>query len=123
MITRCRTGEGEETGGAGESISATRTDRDRADEHDDWGMKVDPEKLNTLNCLNGHLSAEEDYYRDPRRRPRFTFYAVDEQLPPDAFNLERLMSTQDKPLYNFRFCGNLELAKLGLPWLGLANIL
>ncbi len=66
-----------------------------ADDHDDWGMKVDPEKLNTLNCLNGHLSAEEDYYRDPRRRPRFTFYAVDEQLPPDAFNLERLMSSQD----------------------------
>ena len=66
-----------------------------ADEYDDWGMKVDPEKLNTLNCLNGHLSAEEDYYRDPRRRPRFTFYAMDEQLPPDAFNLERLMSSQD----------------------------
>ena len=51
--------------------------------------------MNTLNCLNGHLSAEEDYYRDPRRRPRFTFYAVDEQLPPDAFNLEWLMSSQD----------------------------
>jgi len=66
-----------------------------ADDHDDWGMKVNPEKLNTLNCLNGHLSAEEDYYRDPRRRPRFTFYAVDEQLPPDAFNLERFMSSQD----------------------------
>ena len=66
-----------------------------ADDHDDWGMNVNPEKLNTLNCLNGHLSAEEDYYRDPRRRPRFTFYAVDEQIPPDAFNLERFMSSQD----------------------------
>jgi len=66
-----------------------------ADEHDDWGKNVDPEKLNTLNCLNGHLSAEEDYYRDPRRRPIFTFYAVDDQLPPDAFNLERLLSSQD----------------------------
>ena len=66
-----------------------------ADEHDDWGRTVDPKKLNTLNCLNSHLSAEEDYYRDPRRRPRFTFYAVDEQLSPDAFNLERLMSSQD----------------------------
>jgi hypothetical protein len=66
-----------------------------ADYNDDWGMKVNPDKLNTLNCLNGHLSAEEDYYRDPRRRPRFTFYAVDEQLPPDAFNLERLLSSQD----------------------------
>ena len=66
-----------------------------ADDHDDWGMRVNPEKLNTLNCLNGHLSAEEDYYRDPRRRPRFTFYAVDEQIHPDAFNLERFMSSQD----------------------------
>jgi len=66
-----------------------------ADEHDDWGKGVDPKNLNTLRCLNAHLSAEEDYYRDPRRRPRFTFYAVDEQLPPDAFNLERLMSSQD----------------------------
>ena len=66
-----------------------------ADHHDDWGVNVNPENLNTLNCLNGHLSAEEDYYRDPRRRPRFTFYAVDEKLPPDAFNLERLMSSQD----------------------------
>ena len=66
-----------------------------ADDHDDWGKKVDPDKLNTLNCLNGHLSAEEDYYRDPRRRPIFTFYAVDEQLPPDAFNLERLLLSQD----------------------------
>ena len=66
-----------------------------ADDHDDWGLKVNPEKLNTLNCLNGHLSAEEDYYRDPRRRPRFTFYAVDEKLHPDNFNIERLMSSQD----------------------------
>jgi len=66
-----------------------------ADDHDDWGMNVNPEKLNTLNCLNGHLSAEEDYYRDPRRRPRFTFYAVSEKLPPDNFNIERLMSSQD----------------------------
>ena len=66
-----------------------------ADDHDDWGTNVDPTNLNTLKCLNGHLSAEEDYYRDPRRRPRFTFYAVDEQLPPDAFNLERLMLSQD----------------------------
>jgi len=66
-----------------------------ADEHDDWGKKVDPDKLNTLNCLNGHLSAEEDYYRDPRRRPRFTFYVVDDQLHPDAFNLERLLLSQD----------------------------
>ena len=66
-----------------------------ADDYDDWGLKVNPEKLNTLNCLNGHLSAEEDYYRDPRRRPRFTFYAVNEQLPPDNFNIERLMSSQD----------------------------
>ena len=66
-----------------------------ADEYDDWGAKVDPKNLNTLQCLNAHLSAEEDYYRDPRRRPRFTFYAMDEQLPPDAFNLERLMSSQD----------------------------
>ena len=66
-----------------------------ADEHDDWGKGVDPQNLNTLRCLNAHLSAEEDYYRDPRRRPRFTFYAVDEKLPPDAFNLERLMSSQD----------------------------
>ena len=32
-----------------------------ADDHDDWGMDVNPEKLNTLHCLNGHLSAEEDY--------------------------------------------------------------
>jgi len=66
-----------------------------ADEHDDWGAKVDPKNLNTLKCLNSHLSAEEDYYRDPRRRPRFTFYAVNEQLSPDAFNLERFMSSQD----------------------------
>ena len=66
-----------------------------AEEYDDWGEKVDPKNLNTLQCLNAHLSAEEDFYRDPRRRPRFTFYAVDEQLPPDAFNLEWLMSSQD----------------------------
>ena len=39
-----------------------------ADDHDDWGMKVNPKKLNTLNCLNGHLSAEEDYYRDPSEK-------------------------------------------------------
>ena len=66
-----------------------------ADEHDDWGLKVNPEELNTLNCLNSHLSAEEDYYRDPRRRLRFTFHAVSEKLPPDNFNIERLMSSQD----------------------------
>ena len=36
-----------------------------ADEHDDWGQGVDPTNLNTLRCLNSHLSAEEDYYRDP----------------------------------------------------------
>ena len=30
-----------------------------ADEHDDWGLKVNPEELNTLNCLNSHLSAEK----------------------------------------------------------------
>ena len=65
-----------------------------ADRHDDWGTKVNPKDLNTLNCLNDHLSAEEDYYRDPRRRPSFTFDAVDDQLPPDAFNLERLLSSQ-----------------------------
>mgnify|MGYP001275994479 CR=1 FL=1 len=66
-----------------------------ADEYDDWGATVDPKNLNTLQCLNAHLSAEEDYYRDPRRRPRFTFKAVDEKLPPDDFNLEWLMSSQD----------------------------
>ena len=66
-----------------------------ADDHDDWGMNVNPEKLNTLHCLNGHLSAEEDYYRDPRRRPRFTFYAIDELLSPYDANLEQLMSSQD----------------------------
>ena len=31
-----------------------------ADDHDDWGMNVNPEKLNTLKCLNDHLYAEED---------------------------------------------------------------
>ena len=66
-----------------------------ADDYDDWGMKVDPEKLNTLHCLNGHLSAEEDYCRDPRRRPRFTFSAIDELLSPYDANLEQLMSSQD----------------------------
>ena len=66
-----------------------------ADYHDDWGKVVNPNDLNTLNCLNDHLSAEEDFYRDPRRRPSFTFYAVNEKLPPDASNLERLMSSQD----------------------------
>lgn len=66
-----------------------------SDEYDDWGAKVDPKNLNTLQCLNAHLSAEEDYYRDPRRRPRFTFTAVDELLSPDAFKLESLMSSQD----------------------------
>ena len=66
-----------------------------ADDHDDWGKKVNPDNLNTLRCLNAHLSAEEDYYRDPRRRPRFTFYAVDEKLPPDAFSLERELTSHD----------------------------
>ena len=42
-----------------------------------------------------HLSAEEDYYRDPRRRPRFTFSAIDELLSPYDANLEQLMSSQD----------------------------
>ena len=66
-----------------------------ADGHDDWGKEINPNDLNTLNCLNDHLSAEDDYYRDPRRRPIFTFYAVDNQLSPDDFNLEILLSSQD----------------------------
>jgi len=66
-----------------------------ADDHDDWGTNVDPDRLDTLYCLNSHLAAEEDYYRDPRRRPIFTFSAVNEKLPPDQQKLEHLMSSQD----------------------------
>ena len=66
-----------------------------ADEHDDWGKGVDPKNLNTLRCLNSHLSAEEDYYRDPRRRPRFSFFADNNLIPPDAFKLNRELAGQD----------------------------
>ena len=66
-----------------------------ADDHDNWGMKVDPDKLETLHCLSSHLSAELDYHKDPRKRPTFTFHAVDEQLSPNEFNLENLLSSQD----------------------------
>ena len=66
-----------------------------ADEHDDWGKGVDPKNLNTLRCLNSHLSAEEDYYRDPRRRPRFSFFADNNLIPPDAFQLNRELAGQD----------------------------
>ena len=66
-----------------------------ADDHDNWGMKVNPDNLNTLYCLSAHLSAELDYHNDPRKRPRFTFHTVDEQSPPNEFNLEDLLSSQD----------------------------
>lgn len=66
-----------------------------ADEHDDWGQGIDPKNLNTLRCLNAHLSAEEDYYRDPRRRPRFSFFADNKLIPPDAFQLNRELAGQD----------------------------
>jgi len=66
-----------------------------ADEHDNWGMKVDPDKLETLRCLSAHLSAESDYYKDPRKRPTFTFHAMEEKSSPNDFNLENLLSSQD----------------------------
>ena len=70
-----------------------------ADPHDDWGVKVDPDNLNTLRCLNSHLDAEEDYHRDPRRRPRFTFNAVNKKLSPDEFSLERELASHNvRPL-------------------------
>jgi len=66
-----------------------------ADDHDNWGMKIDPDELKTLHCLSAHLSAELDYHKDPRKRPTFTFQAVDEQLSPNEFNLENILSSQD----------------------------
>lgn len=66
-----------------------------ADDHDDWGLGVDPKNLNTLRCLNSHLSAEEDYYKDPRRRPRFSFFADTKLIPPDAFQLIRELAAHD----------------------------
>ena len=61
-----------------------------ADDHDDWGMKVNPEELNTLHCLNGHLSAEEDYYPDPRRRPYSHFTQLTNSYLPMMPNLRGL---------------------------------
>jgi len=66
-----------------------------ADDHDDWGTNVDPNNLNTLRCLNAHLSAEEDYYRDPRRRPRFSFFAIDQKIPPDSYYLDQELASHD----------------------------
>jgi hypothetical protein len=66
-----------------------------ADEHDDWGQGVDPKNLNTLRCLNSHLSAEEDYYKDPRRRPRFSFFADTKLIPPDKLQLNRELAAHD----------------------------
>ena len=66
-----------------------------ADEHDDWGQGVDPKNLNTLRCLNSHLSAEEDYYKDPRRRPRFSFFADTKLTPPDKSQLNRELAAHD----------------------------
>ena len=66
-----------------------------ADDHDDWGLGVDPKNLNTLRCLNSHLSAEEDYYKDPRRRPRFSFFADPKLIPPDVLQLSRELAAHD----------------------------
>ncbi len=66
-----------------------------ADEHDDWGKGVDPKNLNTLRCLNAHLSAEEDYHRDPRRRPRFAFFVDHKLISPDSLSLEREFVSHD----------------------------
>jgi hypothetical protein len=81
--------------GVDEVTEEFESDLGFADHHDDWGKDVNPNDLNTLNCLDNHLSAEEDYYRDPRRRPSFTFYAVNEKTSPDAFKLEGLLLSQD----------------------------
>ncbi|MBT5282464.1 MAG: AAA family ATPase [Euryarchaeota archaeon] len=66
-----------------------------ADDRDDWGLGVDPKNLNTLRCLNSHLSAEEDYYKDPRRRPRFSFFADAKLIPPDTLQLNRELAAHD----------------------------
>ena len=66
-----------------------------ADDHDDWGLGVDPQNLNTLRCLNSHLAAEEDYYKDPRRRPRFSFFADTKLIPPDVLQLNRELAAHD----------------------------
>jgi hypothetical protein len=66
-----------------------------ADDHDDWGQVVNPENLNTLRCLNSHLSAEEDYYKDPRRRPRFSFFAETKLIPPDTIQLTQELAAHD----------------------------
>ena len=40
-------------------------------------------------------AAEEDYYKDPRRRPRFSFFADTKPIPPDAFQLNRELAAHD----------------------------
>jgi len=43
---------------------------------DDWGTLFDPDKLHTLNNLRAHLSSEEEYYRDPTKRPLLPYRRI-----------------------------------------------
>lgn len=43
---------------------------------DDWGSLFDPDKLHTLKNIRAHLSSEEEYYRDPTKRPLLPYQRI-----------------------------------------------